>query len=243
MLRGRVHLAQLLLKGAGASAIVLAVLVLLFGAMAVALLATGLDPSTVLQFAPLGWALGGALLASSLVAYVRTHGWPTLRERFATLQGHGRAVGFMWWVMLVACLSASSAIGARYFISDATGGVFSIPYRLFEWGVVDRIDGPVSDECLANRVVEYARYDPNGRRASEELELRGAAAIPGVVAKLQTLRNHWPPAPHTVTDMGIAGLLNFLKRHGETNEVRKWEATDWQHDLLHIEPSFSAWAP
>lgn len=243
MLRGRVHLAQLFLKGVGASAIVLAVLLLLFGAMAIALLATGLDPSAVLQFAPLGWALGGSLLASSTIVYARRHGWRTLRERFTTLQGHGRAVGFMWWLVLAACFSASSVIGARYFISDATGGVFSIPYRLLEWGVVDRIDGPVSDECLANRVVEYANHDPNGRRAAEELEVRGAAAVPGVIAKLRTLRNQWPPAPHTVTETGIATLLSFLKRHGETDEVHKWEATRWNHDLLDIEPSSSSWAP
>jgi hypothetical protein len=132
MLRGRVHLAKLLIKGVGASAIVLVVLLLLFGAIAVALLATDLDPSTVLQFAPLGWALGGSLLASSSIVYARRHGWQTLRERFAMLQRRGRAVGFMWWMVLVICFSASSAIGARYFISDATGGVFSIPYRLFE---------------------------------------------------------------------------------------------------------------
>jgi len=122
-------------------------------------------------------------------------------------------------------------------ISDADGNVAAAPYRLFEWGIVDRIGGPISDECLANRVLEYGDYNKNGENASDELYSRKESAIPGVVARLDQLADDWPPKPRTVTDNGIAMLLNFLKRQGEVNEVRRWERIPYNQDMQHIEES------
>jgi hypothetical protein len=133
---------------------------------------------------------------------------------------------------LLATLSASvvfMVIAARYAIPDAAPGP-SLPYRFFEWAVVDHL-GPPSDECLATRVLEYARDEQVGRDALKALARRGPSAARGVRARLSDLRSHWPPPDYTVKASGIRELLQKLNVYGDHETVRQWADFDWRHDF------------
>ena len=208
MLIGRVSGARLVFLAVGAASAMLGASTLLFAGVGTALFALDQNPTYALRFAPWWWGLGGALLMAAGVRYVRKVGLDSIRERLAMPELR-TSPGCVWMLFLVASLVPSTAIVARYFISDEGGNVAAVPYRLLEWGVIDRVDGPISDECLANRVLEYADYDTNGEEAREALYARNGSAIGGVTARLDELADHWPPKPHTVTRAGISALLNF----------------------------------
>jgi hypothetical protein len=242
MLIGRVSAARLLLLAVGATGVTLLASVMLFGGVGSALWAMDIDPTYVVGLAPWWWGACGLSLVAIAVRYVRGVGLQAIRERLALPELRGRG-GCLYGIGLVACSTLSLMIAARHFINDSDqegGTVASIPYRLFEWGIVDRIPGPVSDECLANRVLEYGKYDRNGTDARDELDLRGDSAVPGVVARLNQLADHWPPKPHTVTRIGIVMLLGFLERQGEVNTVRRWKQIPYNKDMENIEES-SGW--
>lgn len=236
MLIGRVSGARLILLAAGVAGATLLASTMLFGGLGSALSAMDSNPTYVLQFAPWWWAACGLGLMAAAVRHVRRVGGQTIRERLAMPEVRGRG-GCLYGLGLLFCASLSSVIVARPFISDADGNPVAIPYRLLEWGIIDRIGGPISDECLANRVLEYGTYDDNGTDARHALYIRKASAVPGVVTRLNQLADEWPPKPHTVTEVGIDMLLNFLKQHGEWETVRRWEQIPYAKDMEHIEPS------
>lgn len=239
MLVGRVSAARLVFLAVGASSALLGASTLLFAGVGTALFALDQNPTYALRFAPWWWGLGGALLVGAAVRYVRKVGFNSIRERLAMPELR-TSHGCVWMLLLIASLGPSITIAARYFISDEDDNVAAAPYRLLEWGIIDRVDGPISDECLANRVLEYADYDTNGEEASEALYARSHSAIGGVTARLDELADHWPPKPHTVTRAGISALLNFCERHGERATVDRWEKIPYAQDMQHIEPSSSS---
>src|SRR5258708_152409 len=98
MLTGRVHAARIVLRLVGLCSVVLVALTLLFAALAFSLLSSGLDPSAVLQFAPLAWALGGV----SVLAYVAVHVWKrgarAVLDQLGIPEFHtGMRAGCVWW--------------------------------------------------------------------------------------------------------------------------------------------------
>jgi len=124
---------------------------------------------------------------------------------------------------------------ARWWIPNV--GPASFPYRLWEWGVVDRIGGAVSDECLALRVVEYGDTDDVGGDAMDVLNSRGRSAVAGVAGKVEDLRVNWPPAARTVNGGGIDWFLRFLKRNGDEATAKRWSQFDYEADLMKVEES------
>lgn len=238
MLIGRVSAARLVFLAVGASAALLTASTLLFAGVGMALHALNQNPTFALRFAPWWWGLGGALLIGVGMRYVRRIGLGALRQRL-TMPELRASHGCLWVLILIAGLVPSIAIGARYFISDEEGNLVAAPYRLLEWGIIDRVNGAISDECLANRVLEYGDYDPIGRDASEALYSRKDSAVHGVTARLDELAKHWPPKPHTVTRNGIVMLLNFSRRQGRWEAVERWKRIPYDEDLKHIEQSSS----
>jgi hypothetical protein len=236
MLIGRVSAARLVFLAVGASTALLAASTLLFAGVGTALFALGQNPTYALRFAPWWWGLGGALLIGAAVRYVRKVGLQAVRERLAVPELRA-SHGCVWLLVLVAAVVPSIAIVVRYFVSDEEANVAAVPYRLLEWGIIDRLDGPVSDECLANRVLEYGNYNSIGEDASAALYSRKGSAVAGVTARLDELAEHWPPKPHTVTGAGIAALVNFSERYGQRETVERWKKIPYERDLQSIEPS------
>lgn len=187
------------------------------------LLGLAINPSPFLSLAPWAWALVGPL--ATWLGSRRARG-----AVFASRDGQSQPpLGFAF--ALVATLSASvvfMVIAARYAIPDAAREL-SLPYRFFEWAVVDHL-GPPSDECLATRVLEYAGDEQVGRDALKALARRGPSAARGVRARLSDLRSHWPPPDYTVKASGIRQLLQQLNVYGAHETVRQWADLDWRHD-------------
>lgn len=101
--------------------------------------------------------------------------------------------------------------------------------------MIDKINLAVSNECLAMRVLEYGDNGA-GLEAQDELAARDESAVDGVAAKLEELRDHWPPPAQTTTSLGITRLLRFLDRRGETRVVGRWQGTNYQRELTGKEP-------
>jgi hypothetical protein len=101
--------------------------------------------------------------------------------------------------------------------------------------VVDEL-GPVTDECLANRVLEYSQDDDIGREALGALARRGPSAGPGIRKRLVELRENWPPPAYTIKVSGIDRLLEELARFGDGATAREWEAFDWRATFSHPKP-------
>lgn len=186
------------------------------------LIGLAINPSPFLSLAPWAWALVGPLAT-----------WlGSRRARIAVFASRDGQSQPSPGLALLATLSASvvfMVIAARYAIPDAAREL-SFPYRFFEWAVVDHL-GPPSDECLATRVLEYARDEQVGRDALKALARRGPSAARGVRARLSDLRSHWPPPDYTVKESGIRELLQKLNVYGDHETVRQWADFDWRHDF------------
>lgn len=224
------------LRIAAACAGVLCALTLLFCGMAAAFGASGLNATPVLSFAPVGWALAGVAMLVGAAVYVRSlRRAASLSEEaaFATTVVGWRGAA-IWVGILGVSIAAVLALGGRWMIGNDTP--YSIPYRLFEWGVVDEIDFSVSDECLTMRALEYGRSDRIGRDAMAALNRRDRSAVGGVAAKMEDLRQNWPPPRRTVTIDGIAWALKFLDRRDEEEVVGSWKQIKYWNDLEGAEP-------
>lgn len=204
--------------------VALAGLVLVFATLGT-LLGWVINPSGFLGLAPWAWAFAAPVALAFGV-------------KRSMCESEGRVKGGL--ERDAAMLTATAvlifgSIAARYAISHSDDRALSIPYRLFEWVVVDEL-GPVADECLANRVLEYGLYDDIGDDAASALSHRGPSAGPGVRARMDALYDNWPPPSHTITTSGIGELLLKLKRQGDTVTVRKWEEFDWRGSFPDPKP-------
>ena len=218
---------------------VLATLAAVLGALSLGfallgwLLGLAINPSPFLSLAPWAWALAGPLAL-----------WLGRRRTRAIIASSAHQSDPSSGVVMLATLSALVAfivIAARYGIADSARGL-SFPYRFFEWAIVDQL-GPTTDECLAMRVLEYARDDEVGRDALKALARRGPSAAPGVRAKLAELRAHWPPPAYTVKESGIIYLLIELKSYGDHATVAQWADFGWRHDFPHPKPEMELHLP
>jgi hypothetical protein len=225
-LSGRSGVAAPLYEGIRLLGLTLVALTLGFVALG-ALLGVLSNPSGLLALAPWAWAIAGPTTVLIAAKRARTRLRAVKEEKKPAAREAGALVAF---VTLSAAVTAL-AIAARHFISDADGELSAF-YRLFEWAVVDEL-GPVTDECLANRVLEYAQEDAIGGDALSELAHRGPSAAPGVRARLADLNDHWPPPANTIKAGGIDDLLMTLVQAGDATTAREWEARDWRANFPH----------
>jgi hypothetical protein len=186
-----------------------------------------INPSGFLELAPWAWSLAGPI---ALVLAVK-------RARREVMGARGPSGAFYGHpaVATTAAVLAFGLIAARYAISDSDNRVLSIPYRLFDWAVIDEL-GPVTDECLTSRVLEYSQDDGIGRDAVGALARRGPSAVSGMRARLAELREHWPPPDYTIKTSGIDLLLAQLLRFGDAPTVREWEDFGWRDTFPHPKP-------
>jgi hypothetical protein len=218
---------------------VLAWLAALLGALSLGfalvgwLLGLAINPSPFLSLAPCAWALAGPLAL-----------WLGRRRARAVMASSARQSEPSPGVVMLATLSALVVfilIAARYGIADSARGL-SLPYRFFEWAIVDEL-GPPTDECLAMRVLEYGRDEEVGRDALKVLARRGPSAAPGVRAQLTELRAHWPPPAYTIKTSGISQLLQKLTIYGDHATVEQWADFGWRHDFPHPKPEMELHLP
>ena len=232
LFKERSTLSRLLLRTALIASVTLVVAVAAFSTASVALAKTGTNPTLILRWTPWVWAgLGPLALAIGLrPAFSREDGWRNLLQRQAPASGRS-SPRFLLVSGLVGTLVTTSLLGARPFISDEHSWL-SAPYRLFEFLVPDQIVLIASDECLAKRVLEYGGSDPFvGEPAAETLVAHGSWGIDAVVARLNEVREHWPPEPHRVTKDGVLWSMGFLAKRRAEGNLRSWADITWQQDL------------
>jgi hypothetical protein len=243
LMRRRPLLSRLLFRTALVASVSVLAAVAAFTMASVALAKTESNPTLVLRWAPWVWAgLGPLSLAVAFKpAFAAQDGWRRLLQREAPMGGRSPPSRLLVVGGLACAFVATTVLGARYFISDEHSRL-SAPYRLFEFLVPDQIELIASDDCLAQRVLEYGDSDPFvGRPAARKLASRGSWGIDAVVTRLNEVREKWPAEPHQVTEDGVLWSMRFLaKRHAESR-LRSWEDLRWRQDLvrLNARPPFS----
>ena len=178
------------------------------------------DPSPIVGAVPLARGVSAALVAG--VAWRRRHlGVPLPWRAKSWFRGR--------WLVLCASL----VLAARPWISN-TNWLVSGPFEIAEGAVDASTNYIASDQCLASRVIEYsaaARISASlswivGEGARNELDWRGARAVPGISELLNDrldldalqpdyLQNHRSSfygrgTPETIRSRAISGIRGLL---------------------------------
>ncbi len=234
---GREALSKALRRVAVVALLALFAALLAFGMMALALVKTHSNPTSVLRFAPWFWSTLGPIALTVGVYFCRVP-----REGFrkallvrATNLGLARRAANLCAFLLAALVAL--LIAGRSVITDEHQGL-SAPYRTFEFLLPDQIESIASDECLAARVLEYGPKDPYvGEKAAWKLKARGKSAADGVASRLNQTRADWPPEPNAVTESGILWSLDFLHKQDADAKAVSWNDIHWKNELERLNRS------
>jgi len=212
--------------------------VLVTGMAGLALTLTGVNPTPVLDIAPLGWALLGplALVTGWRFSQLRA----LIAGRGLLVRSPGRAKGRvaqgLTFMSLASVVLTILIIGGRSLTHNSRTSRIELAYDLFEYAVPDQVLELASDECLMARVLEYGvndKYDA-GESAVAELNERGSSAVDGVASSLNFIRDHWPPEPNTIQPDAIVWGLDFLRKYNAQSKARRWDDIHWDNDLERL---------